>query len=168
MKSVVNRNLKKTDDKHPERDQLFDLWVLLQQTKDAVYNVRNKELSEYGISPREAAIFRAIGALGKDVTPTALARWVYRKPSTMVGILRRMQRKGLVKLTKDPYIRNVVRVSITSKGKQIQNMACKRESIHKIFSVIAKENLDQLESSLTEIRSAALEESRKTPNDSRY
>jgi DNA-binding MarR family transcriptional regulator len=75
-------------------DKAFNLLVLLQQAMDAYYNARNKELSPYGISSREAATLHAICSIGKTVTPAKLARWVYRKPQTITAILNRMQKRS--------------------------------------------------------------------------
>ena len=142
--------------KSPEQDPAFDLWVLLQQTKDAVYNARDKELSKYSISPREAATLRAITLIGPKATQAMLARWVYRKPQTVLGILRRMQKKGLLKLTKDPDIINIVRITLTPKGKATYASARKRESLHTIFDTIDEKTFNQAKSFLTEIRDKAL------------
>lgn len=140
----------------PETDEAFNLWVLLQQAKDAVYNARDKELSQYGISPREAATLRAITMIGKSATPTKLAEWVYRRPPTILGILRRMQKKGLLKLTKDVKVRNVVRISLTPRGKRIYEDAKKRESLHSIFISLDEKTYRQLELGLIQVRDNAL------------
>jgi len=133
------------------------MWVLLQQARDAVYNARDKELSEYGVSSREAAILRAVTSLGKTATPAQLARWVYRKPHTISGILKRMQKKDLINLTHDPHIRNIIRISLTEKGKSAYKASLKRKSLHHIFKSI-EEKYDQLESCLIDIRDKALKE----------
>ena len=142
----------------PKTDKSFNLWVLLQQTRDAVYNAREKELSQYSITQREAAILRAINSLGKSATPANLARWVYRRPHTISGILKRMKRKGFINLTNDPAIRNIIRISLTEKGREAYKTTLKRKSLHRIFKSVIEDNCDQLESCLTEIRDRALKE----------
>ncbi len=142
----------------PKTDKSFNLWVLLLQTRDAVYNAREKELSQYGISQREAAVIRAINSLGKSATPANLARWVYRRPHTISGILKRMQKKDLINMEHDPAIRNIIRLSLTQKGKEAYKTTLNRKSLHRIFKSVIEDNCDQLESCLTDIRDRALKE----------
>lgn len=144
----------------PQRkeDKAFSMWVLLQQTRDAIYNARDKELSQYGISPRESATLHAINSIGEQATPAKLARWVYRKPHTIAGILNRMQDKGLIKLSKDKEVRNLVRIALTEEGKQAYAASRKRESIHRIFKAIADDKCGELESCLLSLRDKALKQ----------
>jgi DNA-binding MarR family transcriptional regulator len=139
-------------------DKPFSLWVLVQQTRDAIYNARNKELAKHDISVREAATLHGIVSLGPMATPAKLARWTYRKPHTIAAILNRMQRKGLIKLTKDLEIKNLVRISLTEEGKRIYKDILKRTSIHRAFKTLDDEICRQLEVGLTRIRDAALKQ----------
>jgi DNA-binding MarR family transcriptional regulator len=139
-------------------NKAFMLWVLLQQTKDAVYNARNKELAEFNISSREAAILGAIFSIGETATPTKLARWVYRKPHTIAAILHRMQKKGLVVLTKDKKIKNLVRIRVTDEGTRVYQASHKTEAILRIFHVITDDSYSELQANLTKIRDEALKE----------
>ena len=56
------------------RDKDFNLWVLLQQARDAVFKAREKELSPYGITPMETAVLFIIQAVGDQVTPAEAQR----------------------------------------------------------------------------------------------
>jgi len=140
-----------------ENEEAFDLWFLLQQTRDAIYNARNKELAVHGISQREAMIFHAIDMVGRQATPAELSRWVYRKPHTVGGILRRMQKKGYLTLSKDPYVKNVVRINLTAEGEKTYKASLKRDSIGEIFNGLTKTHRNQLQSVLTELRDKALQ-----------
>ena len=145
-----------------KEDRAFNLLVLLQQSMDAYYNARNKELAPYGISSREAATLHAIVSIGKDVTPAKLARWVYRKPHTISGILNRMRKKGLVTLTKDFEIKNLVRIALTPKGQEVYKESNKRKTVHRTFKDVIGEDYDQLAASLTKIRDSALKQAGDT------
>jgi DNA-binding MarR family transcriptional regulator len=137
-------------------DRIFNLWVLLLQTRDAVYNARYKELAKCDVSPRESATLRAIVSIGAEATPAKLARWEYRKPHTMAAILNRMQKRGFIKLSKDKIMKNLVRITITEEGEKAYKAARKRDSLIRSFRGIPEENFGQLESSLTMIRDQAL------------
>lgn len=76
------------------RDKDFNLWVLLQQARDAVFKAREKELNQYGITPMEAAALFTIQAIGDTATLAEIARWIFREHHTATALLNRMERKG--------------------------------------------------------------------------
>lgn len=154
----MNGNEKKHNSSLENSYKEFELWVLLQQTRDAVFNAREKELQKYGISQREAATLRAIVSIGKNVTPARLARWIYRKPHTVFSILQRMEKKNLLTLNKDPNIPNIVRIGLTRKGKKAYQASLHRETLFRIFHPLAGSRSNRLISDLNEIRDRALNE----------
>lgn len=135
-----------------------NLWLLLLRTRDSISNARSIELRQYGVSSREAGTLIAIQSIGKKATPAKISRWLYRKPHTIAGILMRMQKKGLIRRNKDLEAKNMIRISMSEKGKKAYNNAVKRESINEIFNVLSDEEKDNLYSSLTKIMDAALKE----------
>ncbi|NQT47807.1 MAG: hypothetical protein HQ578_02395 [Chloroflexi bacterium] len=139
-------------------DRVFNLWVLLLQTRDATYNARNYELRQYGISSRDAGALHAIHSIGEKTTPAKISRWLYRKPNTIAGLLMRMQKKGLIKRSRDLESENLIRIGMSEEGKQAYNNALKRKSIHRIFRTLSDEECDHLFLYLMKIRDAALKE----------
>ncbi|MFC2060677.1 MarR family winged helix-turn-helix transcriptional regulator, partial [Chloroflexota bacterium] len=77
-------------------DREFILWWLLQQTSTIIFNARERELREFGISPIQAAILYIMMSLGESPTPAEIARRVLRKPHSVSQILNRMEKAGLV------------------------------------------------------------------------
>ena len=55
----------------------------------------------------------------EPVTPSAIARHVHLSPSTVIGILDRLQAKGLVQRDRDLKDRRLVRVALTEQGKAL-------------------------------------------------
>jgi len=139
-------------------DPDYNLWVLLQQTRDALFNAREKELRKYRISAIEAATLLVIQAIGDKATSAEISRWMFRKAHTVSALLDRMQKKGLVRKSKDLEWRNLVRVSITEKGKEAYNNSTSIESIHMILSALSEEERQQLRSYLQTLRDRALKE----------
>jgi len=139
-------------------DEDFKLWGLLGQTADVVLRVRWKELNRYGISPIEAGVLFAIQAIGERATPAEITRWLLREPHTVSELLNRMEKEGLVTKTKDLERKNLVRVSITEKGRQAYRQSTKRKSIHKVMSTLSEEERRQLMASLEKLRNRALKE----------
>ena len=56
--------------------------------------------------------------------------------------------------------KNLVRVSMTEKGKQAYEQSTKRKSIHKVMSVLSEQERQQLLASLEKLRNRALKEIR--------
>lgn len=139
-------------------DKDFSLWVLLRQAGHTVYQATEKELSQYGISPEEAGVLSIVGALDNKATPTEISRWLLRKPHTVSGILSRMEKKGLIRKTKDLVRKNLVRVTLTEKGQQAHYQSTKIESIGKIMSCLSEEEHQKLISCLKTLRDRALKQ----------
>ena len=55
----------------------------------------------------------------EPVTPSAIARHVHLSPSTVIGILDRLQAKGLVQRERDLKDRRLVQVALTEPGKAL-------------------------------------------------
>lgn len=136
----------------------FTLWVLLLQAKDMVFKVREKELSQYSLSPEQAAVLFIIQTIGETATPADISRWLLRKHHTVSGVLSRMEKKGLLRRTKDLARKNMIRVTLTEKGRQAYYQASRMESIYDIMSSLSEEEHQQLSSYLQTLRARALKE----------
>jgi DNA-binding MarR family transcriptional regulator len=141
-----------------DADLAFVVWSLLHQTTDVISRAREKELSQYNIALRQVAALRIIDLLGKKATPKQLAQSLFRQPHTISSILDRMDNEGLIEKHNDLERRNLIRVSLTEKGKLACQQAEKRESIHSILSCLSDAEMRQLRSLLFRLRSRALEE----------
>jgi MarR family multiple antibiotic resistance transcriptional regulator len=141
-------------------DQDYELWVLLQQARDAVFRAREKELRKCGISTVQSAVLFIIQAIGHGATPAEISRWMFRRPHGVSALLDRMEKEGLVKKVKDLDRKNMVRVEITEKGYQAYDDSTRRESVHRIMSSLSEEQRRQLKSWLLKVRDTACEELR--------
>ncbi len=139
-------------------DKDFTLWVLLKQAKDMVFKATQKELRQYGITPEEAAVLSVVQFLDNKATPAEISRWLLRESHTVSGILSRMEKKGLIRKTKDLDRKNLVRVTLTDKGQQAYYQSTKIESIGKIMSCLSEEECQKLISCLKTLRDRALKE----------
>ena len=59
----------------------------------------------------------------EPVTPSAIAGYIYLSPSTVIGILDRLEAKGLVRRDRDLKDRRLVQVSLTEQGKVLARNA---------------------------------------------
>jgi len=140
------------------KDQDYELWWLILHTRRTMYKARARELLQYGITPEEAGVLFVIQAIGRRATPAEISRRLVREPHSISGLLRRMKRKGLVKRVKDLERRNLIRVTITKKGREAYNQSTKRDSIHRIISSISKEDCQEMKACLEKLWNKALEE----------
>jgi len=136
-------------------DQDFRLWTMLRQTTDVMFRARAKELSAFGTKPRQAAVLFAIEATGAQ-TRSDIARWLFREFHSIATLVDRMETEGLVKKVKGSKKNEGVRVVATEKGRQIYNLATKREAIHRIVSTLSEEEREQLFSCLQKLRDKSL------------
>jgi len=139
-------------------DQYFNTWALLNQARDAIFKTMVKELNGSRITVIEAAALFIIQAIGDEATPAEISRWMFREPHTVSVLLSRMERKGLIRKSNDLHRKNLVRVSLTEKGKEAYHKSTTRQSIHNALSALSKEELKQLGSYLARLRDKAIAE----------
>ena len=141
----------------PSFDRDFKLWVLLHQTRDAVYKMSEKELRRFDLSPMEAALIFAVHCIGERATPAEISRWLFRESHSVSGLLDRMQKRGLVRRSKDLDKKNLVRVSLTEKAKQFYNAYGEMKAIDRALSSLSEAERQQLGALLERLRDTALD-----------
>lgn len=86
-------------------------------------DLHSRKLSmQHNITGPQLACLLIIGEHG-PLTASSLAREVYLSPSTIVGILDRLEQKELVVRKRDSGDRRVVNVAITSRGRKLVDLA---------------------------------------------
>jgi DNA-binding MarR family transcriptional regulator len=139
-------------------DQDHDLWMLLTHTRYAIYRAREKELQRYGVSPEQVGVLFIVQALGNKATPSEISRYILRQPHSVSALIERMSEKGLVKKVHDLDKKNLVRVSLTDKGKKLYDNSTKRGPIHKIMGILSNEERTQLKNILDKLHLHARKE----------
>lgn len=140
------------------RDKEHDIWIILDQAHAAIYAAREKELRKYNLSTMKSAVLCDIEKIGSEVTPAELSRWLLRRSHSVSGLLNRMAKDGLIEKTKDLHRKNLVRITLTEKGKQAYKDSLNRVSIHQLMYCLSVEERKQLYSSLEKLRNMALQE----------
>ncbi len=146
MKQNVNSTL----------EQEFILGVMLEQAQAAFFSSREKELAQYNISPMKVAVLQIVQKIGKAATPAEISRWLVRRSHTVSGLLDRMEKDGLISKSKSLPKKNLVRVTLTEKGKKALRQSQKRETEKKIFTSMSQKDRTQLYSLLEKIRNKGL------------
>jgi len=142
-------------------DQDYELWVLLNQARDATLRAREDELRrQVGISAIQAAVLFIVKAVKVPATPAEISRWLFREPHTVSGLLDRMEKKGLITKAKDLERKNLIRVALTEKGEEAYRRSRDMKVIPKILSSLTGRKKDNLRGYLEKLRNKALEELR--------
>ena len=139
-------------------DRDYNLWVLLHQVSDIIFNARESELQQYGLPATQAEVLFVIKAIGDKVTPAQISRMIFRRPHSVSGIIDRMVKAGFVKKTKNLHKKNLIRVTLTAKGEEAYKQALKRKSIPKIMSALSEAERQKLKSLLETLRNKGLKE----------
>jgi len=145
----------------PETDQDFVLWYVLHQAADAIARNRQRELTEagIGITLMHAAVLHILKTSDEPATPAEIARLLFREPPSVFVLLKEMERRGLITRTKDLERGNMVRVSITEKGKHAYreaSMNMNKKVVHDIFSCLSEEERTTLYRITKRLRKTAL------------
>ena len=134
----------------------YYLWILFNQTRNAISKARERELQSQHISERHAALLFIIELIGHDATPAKIARWLFREPHSISEIIDRMEKQGLLKKVKDLDRKNQVRIEITEKGHDYHQRSFIPNNIPDTLSILSDGERKQFVSSLMKLREAAI------------
>ncbi len=135
-----------------------DLWMLMTHTRYAIYRAREKELLRYDVSPEQVGVLFIVQVLGNRATPSEISRFVLRQPHTISALIERMEEKGLVKKMHDLDRKNLVRVSLTEKGKKVYDISTKRGPIHRIMGSLDADERSNFQKTLEKLQTQARKE----------
>jgi len=137
-------------------DPDYNLWLFLAQVRAVMLRARQMEVSRYGITASQASVLFVINALGAKATPAEISRWLFRQSHSVSGILNRMEKQGLARRVKDLGKKNLVRVELTEKGREVYDNCTKQEAVHRIMPSLSGEQRQQLIACLENLRDATL------------
>jgi DNA-binding MarR family transcriptional regulator len=140
------------------QDEALRLWVLLGQTRDLVRNAIRKELEQFNVTSRQAAVLLLLQASTERLTPAEISRQLFREPHTISAILKRMEKQGWLTRQKDLNKKNLIRVALTEEGRELYLKTSNRKSIHKIFSCLSEEEVKQMSSCLDKLKRKGMRE----------
>jgi DNA-binding MarR family transcriptional regulator len=138
-------------------DDYYRLWLLLSQTRSAIFKARHKKVGKY-LPPNQAAALGAIWARDGQMTPLLLSRRLFLEPHTVSELIKRMQEKGLVTKEKDRQRGNVVRITITVKGQEVCSKLMGQDLIRNYMSALSEKQRENLRDLLTALRNTAIKE----------
>ena len=105
----------------------------------------DRQLKNFGLTPCQFDVLLSLW--GEDgIVLSELGRRVSRDSPTITGVVDRMEKKMLVKRTRDDSDRRVVKVVLTPKGKNMQEQlsTTKKRILEKITTNLSLQEINQL------------------------
>src|SRR5512136_1516822 len=100
----------------PEEE--YEVWRLLNQVRDAMMRLRDREVRPLGVTSMQGGVLwvlRSLEKAGMVATPAEISRWLFRQPPTILALLSRMEKLGLITCTENTEGRRQVLVEMTDK-----------------------------------------------------
>lgn len=129
--------------------------LLIGRTRHLMLNARQKELSPYHLSSRQAYILFLLYHLGQRATLATLAKDGDREINTISLQMTTLEKDGLVKKIREVPKSRLLRFELTEKGLDIYNKSKNRKVDKAIMLALSKEEREQLISLLKKIISKA-------------
>jgi DNA-binding MarR family transcriptional regulator len=144
----------------PERlETNWVLWILLSHTRDILLRVMMKNLRSFHVYPMEAGVlFIVHESVPPAPTPADISRWMFRETQTVSGLLKRMERRGLIRKVKDDKRKNGIRIVPTRRGTEIYKRTVGREGITNVLASLPGEGHQQLIKYLEQLRQEGLKQ----------
>lgn len=141
----------------PIINEYFAMWIMLAQAKNTILKARQREYSQFNITDERRRVLWSILNIGGRATPVEISHHLLLELHSVTMMLNRMEKEGLVKKGKSTSRSRSV-IELTTKGLAVFNQSRYNETDKKIFSVLSKQEQEQLMSSLWKVRNQALKE----------
>jgi DNA-binding MarR family transcriptional regulator len=137
-------------------DIILKIWIMLAQAHDALHRYRQRELRKLSLTVAEVGTLSMIESLGGEATPTELSLWLFRKAHSVSRQLHRMEKKDLIVISKDLDHKNLVKVTLSDKGRAAYEASKDMSTVYKVLSSLPEENQQRLLSDLGAIRDKSI------------
>jgi DNA-binding MarR family transcriptional regulator len=136
------------------KDNALYSQYLIAKVHHFMLRVRQKELAPYHIAPRQGYILLVLNSLGHKATLVELARYCDRRVNNMSIQMARMEKKGLVKKTREVPGSSLLKFELTKIG--INSLKNDKMIIEKsIMSILSEKEFQQLIPTLKKILNEA-------------
>jgi DNA-binding MarR family transcriptional regulator len=140
-----------------KKDFNYDLWRLMDVTRGLIYKSRERELMKYKISMSAVIFLHTIKVLDEKAIQARIAESLFLEPHSVSEMLSKMEEKGLINRIKDQKSKNMIRIEMTKKGRDLYNKSSQRESYNDIMSVLTEDEKSELWTILSKLRIKAVE-----------
>ncbi|MFC2040226.1 MarR family winged helix-turn-helix transcriptional regulator [Chloroflexota bacterium] len=137
-------------------NEVHDLWVLLRRTGHIAQKVRDRELSQCGLSAVRSGVLSIVHDLKGKATTAEIARQLLQEDHSISYLLTKMAEEGILEKTVDPDRKNMLRIALTKKGRTMRKKSIdNRENLVKMMSVLSEEECRQMKMYLQRIQDCA-------------
>lgn len=148
------------------KEQYMNLWVVLDQTRDVISRARELELNTYRLTRAHATLLHLLIRAKRGMTISEIANWNLRELHSVLTLVNRMAKVGLVKKLRD---NKTGKISVVATETGINAyLTASRHSIEMIFSAIKPEEEEQLEAILKKLRTRGRKVLGKASNPPSY
>jgi MarR family transcriptional regulator, organic hydroperoxide resistance regulator len=130
-------------------------YYLLSRATLAITSILKRDLSKAGLENIKPAYLGVFLSISKDESLKAneLGKRIGLEPSSMTGLLDRMERDGLLKRTPDPEDRRAHKIMLTQEGikAQFPSLNAVSDILDKIFNDVSKDNFNLIKKTLKKI-----------------
>lgn len=138
-------------------------YYLISRVSLAVTSALKKEFIESGVEKIKPAYLCVLMSLWQEdgLKVIELGKRAGLEPSTMTGLLDRMERDDLVTRTPDPHDRRVLRIYLTRIGQSVRTVVLKivDKVITEVFAGISEDDISQTKNLLRHVLANAHEKS---------
>lgn len=131
------------DNLHFDNEEHALAWIF-SDANDAIMLLRERELLPYKLSSVQSAILYILVNAEGPVTPARISRFFFRTPHSVSSILTRMEAKNLIKKTKNLNKKNLVRITITQKGRKVLAPTANRKAYETTFGKLSAKQRKEL------------------------
>jgi MarR family transcriptional regulator, organic hydroperoxide resistance regulator len=100
------------------RGQALEFMRAMWALDHALHRASKRMAATLGVTAPQRLVVRVLGEESAD-TPGALARMLHLHPSTLTGVLQRLERRGLIERSVENADRRRSRLTLTRRGEQI-------------------------------------------------
>lgn len=147
-----------------------EIAVRLRHINLLMTKVRRNELTHLGTTPQQIGVMRFMQKFQTPCTIIQLREAMQRSNSSLVAIINRLERKGLIERHPDSKNKNYTRVLVTEKGKELYRRAVDLNAFKIIVSSLHGEDIKKLKSYIETMISTAektLQEQQNSKNKKR-
>jgi DNA-binding MarR family transcriptional regulator len=130
-------------------------YYLVSRTSLMVTSALKKGFTAAGVEHVRPAYLGVLMSLWEEngLKVIDLGRSAGLEPSTMTGLLDRMERDGLVERCADPADRRVQRIHLTTEGRSVRPavLMAVDQILKKVFEIVSNEDMDHLKQTLRDV-----------------
>jgi len=138
----------------------LDVLISIRRANEITYRAISEAVRKHGCTREQFEVLWACELSARPITPAELSRWTFRQPHSVVGLLNRMEKQGLIERKRNDSGPKRTLVSPTQKGREILKVAYPAmvHVVSNIYHQFPEGEMLQLILLMQQVRDAASEE----------